>query len=79
MGDTRNAYRILIGKPLGRQPLGRPIRRRDNCVKIHFSEMCCDAERRMKLSGDLVQYRTSVLAMLTGKILFTQLHIFSVD
>jgi hypothetical protein len=27
MGETRNAYRILVGKPEGKRPLGRPKRR----------------------------------------------------
>jgi hypothetical protein len=27
MGETRNAYRLLVGKPEGRRPLGRPRRR----------------------------------------------------
>jgi hypothetical protein len=27
MGETRNAYRILVGKPEGKRPLGRPRRR----------------------------------------------------
>jgi hypothetical protein len=25
MGEKRNAYRLLVGKPEGRRPLGRPI------------------------------------------------------
>jgi hypothetical protein len=27
MGETKNAYRILVGKPEGKRPLGRPRRR----------------------------------------------------
>jgi hypothetical protein len=27
MGETRNAYRIVVGKPEGKRPLGRPMRR----------------------------------------------------
>jgi hypothetical protein len=27
MGETRNAYRILVGKPEGNRPVGRPRRR----------------------------------------------------
>jgi hypothetical protein len=29
MGEKRNAYRLLVGKPDGRRPLGRPRRRMD--------------------------------------------------
>jgi hypothetical protein len=33
MGETRNAYRILVGKPEGKRPLGRPILRWENNIK----------------------------------------------
>jgi hypothetical protein len=34
MGETRNAYRILLGKPEGKRPLGRPRRRWVDNIKI---------------------------------------------
>jgi hypothetical protein len=34
MGERRNAYRTLVGKPEGRRPLGRPRRRWVNNIKI---------------------------------------------
>jgi hypothetical protein len=34
MGGKRNAYRILVGKPEGRRPLGRPRRRWVDNVKM---------------------------------------------
>jgi hypothetical protein len=34
MGKRRNAYRILVGKPAGRRPLGRPKRRWVDNIKI---------------------------------------------
>jgi hypothetical protein len=36
MGETRNAYRILVGKPEGKRPLGRPRRRCVNNIKIYL-------------------------------------------
>jgi hypothetical protein len=33
-GETRNAYRILVGKPEGKRPLGRPRRRWVGNIKI---------------------------------------------
>jgi hypothetical protein len=34
MGEKRTAYRILVGNPEGKRPLGRPRRRRVDNIKI---------------------------------------------
>jgi hypothetical protein len=34
MGEKRNVYRILVGKPEEKRPLGRPIRKRVNNIKM---------------------------------------------
>jgi hypothetical protein len=34
MGEKRNAYRLLVGKPEGKRPLGRPRRRWIDNIKI---------------------------------------------
>jgi hypothetical protein len=39
MGEKRNAYRILVGKPEGRRPLGRPRRRWVDNIKIDLREI----------------------------------------
>jgi hypothetical protein len=36
MGEKRNAYRILVGNPEGKRPLGRPRHRCVNNIKIDF-------------------------------------------
>jgi hypothetical protein len=36
MRETTNAYRILVGNPEGKRPLGRPRRRWEDNVKINF-------------------------------------------
>jgi hypothetical protein len=38
-GGTRNAYRILVGKPEGKRPLGKPKRRWVNNVTIYLREI----------------------------------------
>jgi hypothetical protein len=42
MRERRNAYRILVGKPEGRRPLGRPRRRWVDNIKIDLREIGWD-------------------------------------
>jgi hypothetical protein len=39
MGATRNAYRLLVGKPEGKRPLGRPRCRWLDIIKMDLREM----------------------------------------
>jgi hypothetical protein len=39
MGETRNAYRILVGKPQGKRPLGKPRRRWVDNIKMDLREI----------------------------------------
>jgi hypothetical protein len=39
MGKKRNVYRILVGKPEGRTPLGRPRRRWVKNIKMDLREI----------------------------------------
>jgi hypothetical protein len=39
MGEMRNAYRILVGKPEGKRPLGRPRRRWVDNIQIDLGEI----------------------------------------
>jgi hypothetical protein len=39
MGEKRNAYRILVGYPKGKRPLGRPRRRWVDNIKMDLREI----------------------------------------
>jgi hypothetical protein len=39
MGEKRNAYRILVGKPEEKKPLGRPRRRWEYNIRIDLKEL----------------------------------------
>jgi hypothetical protein len=38
LGEERNVYMILLGKPQGKRPLGRPIHRWVDNIEIHLKE-----------------------------------------
>jgi hypothetical protein len=39
MGEGRNVYRVLVGKPEGKRPLGRPRRRWEDGIKMDLGEI----------------------------------------
>jgi hypothetical protein len=39
MGEVRGAYNILVGRPEGRKPLGRPRRRWEDNIKMDVREI----------------------------------------
>jgi hypothetical protein len=39
MGEGRGAYRVLVGRPEGRRPLGRPRRRWEDNIKMDLQEV----------------------------------------
>ena len=42
MGERRGVYRVLVGKPEGKRPLGRPKRRWEDNIKIELQEVECE-------------------------------------
>jgi len=41
MGESRGVYRVLMGKPKGKRPLGRPRRRWEDNIKMYLQEVGC--------------------------------------
>jgi hypothetical protein len=39
MGEERNLYKVLVGKPEGKRPLGRPRRRWENWIRMDLKEI----------------------------------------
>jgi hypothetical protein len=60
MGDKRNAYRILVGKPEGRRPLGSPRRRWVDNIRIDHREKGWDGVDWVDLAQDVDQWRALV-------------------
>jgi ribosome biogenesis protein Tsr3 len=52
VGEKGNAYRILVGKPEGKRPLGRPRRRWVDNIKINLREIAWDVMEWINLAQD---------------------------
>ncbi|KAJ4446958.1 hypothetical protein ANN_13660 [Periplaneta americana] len=57
MGESRNAYRVLVGRPEGKRPLGRPRRRWENNIKMDLREVGYDGRDWINLAQDRDQWR----------------------
>jgi hypothetical protein len=52
MGEKRNAYKILVGKPQGKRPLGRPRHRWVDNIKMDLKEIGWDGMDWIDLAQD---------------------------
>jgi len=74
-GDRRGAYRILVGKPEGRRPLGRPRRRWENNFKWNFKKWdvgdmdwidpAQDRDRRRALVNGVIKLRPHKMMLIS--------------
>jgi hypothetical protein len=56
MGEIRDTYRMVEGKPLGKHPLGRQRRRWENNIKMDLKELEPVDGRCMYVSQDYAQW-----------------------
>jgi transposase len=56
----RGVYRVLVGRPEGKRPLGRPRRRSEDNIKMDLMEIGIDGENWIQLVKDRVQWRACV-------------------
>ena len=64
MGEERGVYRVLVGKPEGRRPLGRPRRRWVDNIRTDLQEVGCDYMDWIGLAQDRDRWRTLVSAVM---------------
>jgi hypothetical protein len=64
MGEGRGVYRVLVGRPEGRRPLGRPRRRWEDNIKLDLREIGIDGANWIRLARDRVRWRAFVNTMM---------------
>jgi hypothetical protein len=68
MGEGRSVYRVLIGTPKGKRPLGRPRRRWEDNIKMHLTETGIDGVNWIWLAQDRVQWRAFVGTLMNHRV-----------
>jgi hypothetical protein len=60
MGEGRSVYAVLVGRPEGKRPLGRPRRKWKDNIKLDLMEIGIDGANWIQLAQDRVQWRAFV-------------------
>jgi hypothetical protein len=68
MGERRNAYRILVGNPEGKRPLGRPRRRWVDNIKMDLRKIGWNGGDWIDLAQDRDQWRAFVKAVMNLRV-----------
>jgi hypothetical protein len=68
IGEKRTAYRILVGKPEGKRPLGRARRRWVDNIKIDLSEIESDGVNWIDMAQDRDQWRALVNMVMSLRV-----------
>ena len=68
MEQFRNAYRVLVGKPENKRPLGRPRRKGEDNIKMDLTEVGCDPIHWIALAEDRDQWRAYVRAVMNFRV-----------
>jgi hypothetical protein len=63
-GERRVVYRVLVGKPEGKRPLGRPRHRWEDNIKMDLQEVGCGVKEWIKLAQDRDRWRALVNAVM---------------
>ena len=68
MGEERGVYRVLVGKPEGKRPLGRPSRRWVDNIRMDLQEVGCGYMDWIGLVQDRDGWRTLVSAVMNLRV-----------
>ena len=64
MGEKRGVYRVLVGEPERKRPLGRPKRRWEDNIKMDLQEVECGGRDWLEMAQDRDRWRALVNAIM---------------
>jgi hypothetical protein len=68
MGEGRDVYRVLVGRPEGKRPLGRPRHRWEDNIKLDLQEKGIDGANWIQLPQDRVQWQAFVKTVMNLRV-----------
>ena len=68
MGERRVVYRVLVGRPEGKQPLGNPRRRWEDDIKVDLQEVGCGDVDWLELAQGRVGWRALLNAVMNLRV-----------
>jgi hypothetical protein len=69
MGEERKVYKVLVGKPEGKRPLGRPKRRWEDGIRMDLREIGLGGVDWIRLPQDRDRWRAVVSAAMNLRVL----------
>jgi hypothetical protein len=60
MGEGRGVYRVVVGRPEGKRPFGRPRRRLEDAIQMDLREIGIGGANWIRLAQDRVLWRAFV-------------------
>jgi hypothetical protein len=69
MGEERNVYKVLVGKPEGKRPLGSPRRRWEDGIRMDLKEIGLGGVDWIRLSQNRDRWRAVVSVVMNLRVL----------